>query len=126
MSVSPSDFGAFAEKLVSSIDEIDLRNAASRSYYAAYHLCQTIMNRCPKNDHLAMGSHERLSERLKLQGTIDARSLQYILLSMKRIRTMADYEISDPFPSRDASAQVSQLKNFETKIGLFAEKFPPL
>lgn len=126
MSVTSTDFATFAEKLVSSPAEIDLRNAASRGYYSAFHLCHSIMDRCPSNAHLVMGSHERLTERLKLQGSVEAKSLQYVLIAMKRIRTVADYEISDPFPAREAQAQISQLKVLDAKVSSFSAKFPPI
>ena len=39
MSVSATDFHEFAVRIADSDKEIDLRNAISRIYYAAYHDC---------------------------------------------------------------------------------------
>lgn len=123
MGVLFSDFQVFASKLLDSADEIDHRNAASRSYYAAFHLADTILDRCPDNDHLAMGSHVRVTDRLDMQGSVPARSLIYILKQMKRVRESADYEIEDFFPKKDASAQLSQYDVFAKKIATFGATF---
>lgn len=39
MSVTAADFQAFAVRIADAGNEIDFRNAISRSYYAAFHAC---------------------------------------------------------------------------------------
>jgi uncharacterized protein (UPF0332 family) len=126
MSVTHDDYRDFAQKLVRSKDEIDHRNAAGRAYYAAYHLSGTILDRCPNNDHLAMGSHERITERLRLQGSPLAKSLMYILTSMKSTRKTADYEIADPFPATEAENQLKLYAAYAIKVAEFGKNTPPL
>ncbi|MFS2113319.1 hypothetical protein [Herbaspirillum frisingense] len=126
MSVTFTDFYTFAKALSASSAEIELRNSTSRAYYAAFHLAQTVMDRCPSNEHLAMGAHERVTERLHLQGSLSAKSLAYVLVNMKRQRKIADYEIADPFQGSIALAQIGSFEAFEVKVADFAKKYPPL
>jgi hypothetical protein len=126
VSVTHDDYWDFAQKLAGSQDEIDHRNAAGRAYYAAYHLSGTILDRCPNNNHLAMGSHERITERLKLQGSSLAKSLMYILMSMKYKRKIADYDIAVPFPATEAESQLKLYAAYAIKVAEFGKNTPPL
>ena len=116
MSVDYSDFFNLAKKLIEGTDEIDWRTSASKAYYSAYHLAQTAVDLCPDNQHLAMGSHERLSERFILKNTTPAKSISYMLTSMKRTRRTADYDMDNDFTKSDAIDQLSALAKFTDKV----------
>jgi len=112
MSVTSDDLIAFAKKLIETDrNEVTCRSSTSRAYYAAYHLCQSYADLCPDNSHLKMGSHERLSDRYALHPTRTAKGISYILVSMKRFRNSADYDIDDPF---DTSTPVNLIAQYDT------------
>lgn len=119
MSVLPKDFLDHAAKLAGSEDEIDWRNCVSRAYYAAYHRASQSVDLCPTNDHIAMGSHERLAERFKLHGATGAKAIALVLCTMKRQRHFADYEIEDNFDRGLANTQVEICKTLNDRLAAF-------
>jgi hypothetical protein len=108
MSVSHSDFADFAAKLAEANTEIEWRNSASRSYYGSYHRALQSAELCPDNSHLRMGTHERLADRFFQHADKAGKAICYILKTMKRHRTTADYELSDHFAQSTAKAQAAQ------------------
>lgn len=119
MSVTHQDFEDFASKLTSSADEIDWRMSAARAYYASYHRAKLSIKFCPDNSHLAMGSHEKVSDAFKLHGSPAARSIAYVLMTMKKNRVLADYELGDPFDQSLAVNQLAQHRALTGKLDLF-------
>lgn len=122
MSVQPADFSKIAASLAGGSTEIEWRVSASRAYYSSFHQAQTTVDLCPSNDHLAMGSHERISERFLSHGIIAAKSISYMLQAMKKIRHIADYEISDSFQQELAFKQISSMEGLNSKITEFDQK----
>ena len=121
MSVTHIDFGEFAAKLLSSEAEIDWRMSAGRSYYGAFHRAQLSVHLCPDNENLRYASHERVSDRFMRHKTMPARSIAYVLQGMKKIRSVADYELGDNFTQKEAVNQeatyqvlVKKLDEFDT------------
>jgi uncharacterized protein (UPF0332 family) len=119
--VAHQDFTDFADRASLLPHEIDWRMAAARAYYAGFHRANLSVRFCPENAHLAMGSHERLTERLKLHGSINAKSMAYILAAMKKTRVVADYEISDDFELSTAKNQLAQYHVLCQKFDSFDE-----
>lgn len=119
MSVTYEDFFEFAKPLADNTAEIDWRNSAARTYYAAYHRAMQSVDICPDNAHLKMGSHERLSARFDLHHAKVARSISYMLQSMKRVRHLADYEIHENFEKSLAVNQLSHLNTLIDRLNSF-------
>ena len=119
MSVQPSDFSNIATTLVEGTSEIEWRVSASRAYYASYHHALSVVDLCPNNDHFAMGSHERISDRFLLHGITSAKSISYMLNAMKKLRHVADYEISDDFQKELALKQISTMNGLISKLTEF-------
>lgn len=119
MSVNYSDFNNLASKLLDGTDEIDWRVSASRSYYSAYHLAKGAAVFCPSINHLQYGAHEGLAKRFELHDTKGAKSIAYVLNSMKKKRHIADYDIVADFTKESATEQLSELKCFRDRIVAF-------
>lgn len=110
MSVDYRAFADIANNLLSGVDEISWRMAAGRTYYASYHRSLQSVQHCPDNAHLAMGSHERVTDRFISQGSVGAKSIAYVLQAMKKVRHVADYDINEPFEKCSAENQLCQHK----------------
>lgn len=119
MSVNYSDFARVAEQLQLGETEIEWRMGAGRAYYAAFHRANSSACACPDNSQFAMGSHARVSDRFKLEGSIPAKSIAYILIAMKKIRTLADYDLDDSFNRSACTNQISQYRALEAKLDAF-------
>jgi uncharacterized protein (UPF0332 family) len=122
MSILADDFFKFSEKISNSEIEFDWRNACSRTYYGAYHLAQVAAALCPDvNQNFKMGSHERLSERFKSHSSINGKSIAIMLEAMKKLRRIADYEITDPFDKNFCMEQLAAYKLLRQKLISFEE-----
>jgi hypothetical protein len=119
MTVDFNDFATFAEPLQGGASEIDWRMAAGRAYYAAYHRARSSADLCPNNDAFAMGSHERVSDRFMRDGSRPAKSIAYILISMKKFRKLADYDLDETFDQSAAVNQIAQYRVFLNKLNEF-------
>jgi hypothetical protein len=119
MSVDYRAFAEFAEGLLGTDTEISWRMSAARAYYASYHRSKKSADHCPDNAHLHMPSHERLTERFLAYGTPGAKSIAYVLQTMKKVRHIADYELDDPFERCGAVNQLAQHKVLVQKLDSF-------
>jgi uncharacterized protein (UPF0332 family) len=92
--------------------EVDYRNAASRAYYAAYHLAEKRVG-----ESATMGaSHERIITALKGSPHQQERSLGNQLQQIKRSRVWADYRLDEDFPRIESNKVLKIVKSFyETK-----------
>lgn len=102
MSIGPSDFLEAARELGKGSEEVDFRNAASRSYYAAYHRCKPIAKRgdfrvSGRGDHVDV--IDALERSFKTDGKILARNLH----ASRKLRRKADYRIEEEFRDREAA-----------------------
>jgi uncharacterized protein (UPF0332 family) len=123
MSVDFGSFAGFASPLVTSESEIDWRMSTGRTYYAGYHRALLSTKFCPDNSHLGMGSHERVTDQFMKQGTIQGRSIAYVMIGMKKLRHIADYAIEQDFSQPDAVNQLSQYKVLVAKLNEFDAQF---
>ncbi|UXC37323.1 hypothetical protein [Cupriavidus gilardii] len=119
MSVKFDDFLTIAARDAAGSTEIEWRNGASRAYYAGYHRALESVGACPDNSHLRMGDHERVHARFDLVGTTAAKSISYVLQSMKRTRRQADYELGTRFAKHDAEKQVHTVASLKDKLDAF-------
>lgn len=123
MSVQYTDFALIASNLISGKLEIVWRVSASKAYYSAFHRAPKSVDICPDNSKLAMGSHERLSNRFWLHSDVKVRSVSYALNTMKKIRHIADYDLDDKFHKNTAVKQISDLQVFCEQVDKIDAKF---
>lgn len=115
MSVTHKEFLTSAEAMGRGTGEIDLRNAASRAYYSAYHACQNVVNFCPNVNVSDAGQHEKLILRFKRYPSTDPRhplanKIANLLDQAKSLRVRADYKISLPFRRNATETQVHNVR----------------
>lgn len=123
MSIDHLEFLSSAEKMIPGAAEIDLRNAISRAYYAAYHRALASAEYCPDNSHLVLdcGAHERtISRFLSFDNSsplaIPAKSLAYVLRQLKTNRHRADYTLRE-------DVMVDEVESHMTLVKKLFEKF---
>ena len=104
MAVTPNALFEAARVIGQGESEVDLRNAASRAYYAAYHHCrllgQSLRSPAPP---LQGGVHRTLIATLTEARSSKLKSLGYMLEQCRRLRVSADYDIGSEFPHRERS-----------------------
>lgn len=116
MSISYRDFQTSAQELLLRDDEVGHRNAASRSYYAAYHACLEASQPLPDYADVRGGMHERLIQQFVGAKDLKLKSIGYILVTCKKIRTIADYHLDTTFPMEDAKGIISQTKKLFDRV----------
>ena len=104
MAIEKEDFLAFAKSLPED-SEINLRNAISRAYYAAYHSCSEIYS---SDQSAAGGVHQRLIAGLKGSSNRNDRQVGYVLDQLKSLRTTADYHLSESITVSDTQTSIKQ------------------
>ena len=119
MSVDYRAFAELASNLLSGGDEISWRMSAGRTYYASYHRSLQSVQHCPGNAHLAMGSHERVTDRFISHGSVGAKSIAYVLQAMKKVRHVADYELGEQFDKCAAENQLCQHRSLVQRLDSF-------
>ncbi|SIO22739.1 hypothetical protein [Paraburkholderia phenazinium] len=102
MSITINDLVTLAGQLANGATEQEWRSAASRAYYADFHKALEVADGCLPVYNVVMGEHERLTERLKKQGN-KGKSLAYVLIDHKKVRTRADYKLTKAFTQADAT-----------------------
>ena len=109
MAVTPHALFEAARGLEQGGSEVDLRNAASRAYYAAYHQCLRLdpapAAQSPPNHR---GVHRMVIDALTSAGDAKLKSLGYMLEQCRKLRVKADYHIESEFPSSDARTALAQ------------------
>ena len=108
MAVTPNALFEATRLIGQGESEVDLRNAASRAYYAAYHHCrllgQSLRSPAPP---VQGGVHRTLIATLTEARSSKLKSLGYMLEQCRRLRVSADYDIGSEFPHRDARAALA-------------------
>lgn len=109
-----------------STPEIAIRNAISRSYYAAYHAALDISDRLeePFYESKTQGVHDRLIKQFADYKKRDAndpeefkvRSISYVLKQLKALRVRADYYLDDTLLNTDYNTCRSQTENAINKL----------
>lgn len=98
-----------------AVGEVDHRASISRSYYAAYHDCETWHNALPVPGALtqAGGVHAQLVDRLanpmvsQSDEKIRSRRRGYMLANMKTMRTAADYELHKTLTANESAQSLA-------------------
>ncbi|WP_321929418.1 hypothetical protein [Burkholderia cenocepacia] len=102
MSISIEDLHKLATDLSKGSGECEWRSAASRGYYSMFHKALEVADACLPPSPYAQGEHEKLTDRLKQQGN-KGKALAYCLIDQKKVRTKADYKLSEAFRQADAT-----------------------
>ncbi|MFO0811464.1 MAG: HEPN domain-containing protein [Gemmataceae bacterium] len=102
------DFLESAGRLATSPEEADWRNAASRAYYAAFHVARDLLTalrfRVPRADR----AHEYLYRRLNNCGHLAAQDAARLLHDLRTLRNRADYDLRLPFDKVDGIDSVDE------------------
>lgn len=120
MPVKPSDFLALATDYSKSCDEIQIRNAVSRAYYAGYlHVVERVNAAGILLVQSSSGVHEKLIHTLnangcgKLNGGMKAPQ-QYeiagLLKLTKQLRARADYSLADTITQDDKDTAIYNVR----------------
>jgi uncharacterized protein (UPF0332 family) len=118
VSISIQDLLSLASSLAAEPGECEWRSAASRAYYAAYHKALTVAEACLPPNPFAGGEHERLTERFK-QHSSKGKQIAYVLIDLKKTRTIADYKLASAFQQMDAADFIPRCEVFLEKVDEF-------
>src|SRR5437773_9338428 len=101
------DFLAAARRQAASAEEADWRRAASRAYYAAFHVARDLLAdlrfRTPRADR----AHNYLYVRLNNCSEPQIRDAADLLHDLRSRRNVADYDVRPPFPFQDAATAIA-------------------
>jgi uncharacterized protein (UPF0332 family) len=135
MSVEPGDFLREAREQAVRAEEISLRTAVNRGYYAAYHLALSISHHCPAAPPLAEGKgegdHQRLIRLFRsvphkgFQGASLARQIGALLAQGRELRVKADYHLNQSVSGGDARRLIADVERLEDLVKQFAEQHIP-
>ena len=112
MAIDPIEFLNFAKSLPEQ-GEINLRNAMSRSFYAAFHACNL---KYEPSSYEKGGSHKKLIYSLKNSPSSKDRAIGYILEQLKGHRVVADYHLESDVKHSDRNISISQAEQLIQKI----------
>ena len=125
MPVQHSEFRSSVDSLFASGNEIDRRNAISRSYYAAYHHAKELEQVCQIQKHNGVkgkgGVHKMLVNKLRFvqdQPHLTNDDLKKIkrlgnwLNSGRVVRQKADYRIKNSVPKAEALRHSKTMDKF--------------
>lgn len=89
-----------------STKEIDHRNAASRAYYGAFHICKKLLEDFPPTQSQIGAEHERIINGLLNHQDKRFKTLGNMLKDAKNQRVKADYRLDNNFTIQDAKIVV--------------------
>lgn len=128
MSCQAEDLLKFAEALVDSDKEPELRASISRAYYAAFHVAKEYDAHLPliSKEHKSGGTHKQLIDRF-VHENADKRlkAIGYILKDMCNRREFADYHLLDNVISGNAKYQVGAAKRAIQKLIEYSDSLNP-
>ena len=102
MPVTPNALFEAAREIGQGKSEVDLRNATSRAYYAAYHRCRLLAENLPALAGHQGGVHRFVIDTLTENKSWKLKSLGYMLDQCRKLRVEADYDIKSEFQHQDA------------------------
>jgi len=122
MPITPEDLFSLADTLLGETAEVCHRAAASRAYYAAYHVCLPVGNSIRTDAKPPPGSHRRLlfrfqnyrSEDSDLQSRV--RAVGFVLEQARNLRTLADYSLAEDFSSALAEQSCKTARYIEGEL----------
>lgn len=112
MSINPIDF-LNAAKSYPEVYEVDIRSSLSRSYYAAYHACNSKFIASNNEDG---GMHEKLIRTLIDSPEKKDKSIGYLLRHLKGMRVKADYKLDIDISLSEKSEAIIQAEKILEKL----------
>ncbi len=100
------DFLPLATRLAAGAGEGDWRSAASRAYYAAFHVARDLLSHLGFVVPRADRSHQYLAYRLSNSGDPMVSASGRNLETLRRLRNRSDYDAVPPFPRTEAAASI--------------------
>jgi uncharacterized protein (UPF0332 family) len=100
------DFQPLAIQLANGTTEAEWRSAASRAYYACFHVGRRLLSDLGFNVPRADRAHQYLVFRLSNSGTASVEQAGRDLETLRRLRNRADYDELPAFPQPQAAAGV--------------------
>lgn len=99
MPVTPNEILDSAITLGGGEAEVDWRNACSRAYFAAFHLCRQIAEVFEPHIELGGSDTHRLVFEILTESSRGSASIGvgYMLDQCRKLRNRADYDINDEF-----------------------------
>lgn len=130
MSVTPADWLNEARRYAESSEEISLRTAVSRGYYAGYHRALEVSFLCPNplpSPDKTQGVHASLIRRFDLApksllGSALAREIGVYLTRGRALRVIADYELGKTVHASDARSSIYYAEQIDKRATELAEK----
>jgi uncharacterized protein (UPF0332 family) len=104
--MNPRDFLNLADALAMGTEEAEWRSAASRAYYATFHVARQLLQGCGFAVPRADQAHSYLGQRLSNCGHPDVEEAGESLNEMRTRRNKADYDLHWPFLQTKAIQQV--------------------
>lgn len=115
------EFLISAQELIQGGREVDYRNAISRAYYYAYHVCRISLT-----SHLQIGitpSHQRLISDLLNYPDEKVKFFGKKLRQLKIVREQADYKLNIRFSRYEASQHLRHVQNLLLDIDNWLQSF---
>ncbi|MER2526368.1 MAG: hypothetical protein ABTR07_00390 [Candidatus Competibacter denitrificans] len=124
MSVTPDDFLAEAKALSSRTDEMGIRLTINRAYYGAFHLAKSAVHFMPgyRPSNRDEPSHQELLNWLAVgkgvvfPGCQQAKQIHEALTQGKKLRSKADYMLSDTLQPQQAATVVFNAQKVQQLI----------
>jgi uncharacterized protein (UPF0332 family) len=121
--IEAGNFFESAKMLIEQNDEVDYRNAISRSYYAAYHTALSLDDLIENHGGIKsnVGVHEQLVSKfancpMSVAGAMQIKSLGYMLKRAKDVRRNADYFLEIDLTKDDAKEQLKTVEKILSKV----------
>lgn len=134
MSITPADLLNEARNHAHRPEEIGLRTAVSRGYYAGYHRALDVSPLCPEPVPLppgrSEGAHAYLIRRFgsvprkNFPGSTLARQIAALLAQGRALRVTADYELGKTVRSNDARSSIHHAEQIGQLAMQLAEQHP--
>jgi uncharacterized protein (UPF0332 family) len=109
------DFLTSAQQSIQGCQEVDYRNAASRGYYCAYHVCKTFLEKLPKQGSVG-DSHEKIIAELLSHSDKNLQKLGRQLEQAKILRHRADYKLAVKFAQYEARKSLTQVQQILSAV----------
>lgn len=128
MAITSKDLLEFSRKFSSGANECEIRAAASRGFYSAFHACKPVANQLPVPIlKTTKGEHELVIQaflQVPRHGEVQKKAAQIgsNLMAARTLRRTADYSLAEDFSSEDAQEMI----DLAVKIEELLNQFKPL
>jgi uncharacterized protein (UPF0332 family) len=110
------EFLTSAQQQLQENSEVGYRNAASRAYYCAFHLCRMLLEKLPQSQDNIGTSHQKIIDALFLSSDKRLKSLGNQLKMARQLRHKADYKVDIKFTRYEASRVLSYVQKMVLEV----------